>query len=77
MTGGPIGPDAFTKIADLSPRTAASLLFLDDETLLIFGGINAQGQAVAETQVIDVGDPPIFADGFESGSTENWSLTVP
>ncbi|MEM6797158.1 MAG: kelch repeat-containing protein [Acidobacteriota bacterium] len=76
--GGPVGADAFRKLGELPPRAAASMVFLDDDTLLIFGGFNAEGELLQDTRVISLsGFVPFFEDDFETGDTDRWSSVQP
>ncbi|MEM6794591.1 MAG: kelch repeat-containing protein [Acidobacteriota bacterium] len=75
--GGPITTASFQLLGNFAPRAGASIGFLDDDRVLLFGGFNSSADALAATQIIDLSEPPIFTDGFESGDTDIWSAAVP
>ena len=61
----------FRHVADLAPRRHASIAFLDEARVLIFGGEAPDGTTLADTEIVSL-EPPLFADGFESGDTTAW-----
>ena len=69
---GVLSAAGFRQVADLEPRRHASIAFLDDQRVLIFGGEAPDGTTLAGTLVVEL-EPPLFADGFESGNTTAWA----
>ncbi|MEO1366716.1 MAG: kelch repeat-containing protein, partial [Acidobacteriota bacterium] len=74
--GGPITTAPFQFVGQFAPRGGASIEFLDDDSVLLFGGINPDLEILAATEILSL-SPPIFADGFESGTTDAWSAVIP
>ena len=71
-SGGALTAAGFRHVADLAPRRHASIAFLDDQRVLIFGGESPGGTTLADTLVLSL-ETPLFADGFESGDLTAWT----
>ena len=68
------GGDTFTAAMSGFPLGSVVIdLEIDDDPHVLVAGTYGRGAWQADLDL----EPPLFADGFESGDTSAWSATVP